>query len=189
MVVLERADGAWPGVTATVVGEHAGRPLVDLGVGLAQELEPELEVVVSTLGSDRVRRVRAHARKVGTLVELAAQGDAVPLGRRRLSRRSIELPVCLANLDGDDAVLTTVRGRTLDLGADGTRVLVDGPFPAGCDPTVHLTLPGGERVVALAAVVGSSPTAEGTEYSLVFEGLGDDTRELLGRLAGAWRAA
>lgn len=185
MVVLERVDGAWPGVTATVIGEHEGHATVDLGVGVAHEMDSELDVVVSTVVAHALWRQRAHARKSGRYVELALDGDAHRVARRQVPRSRITLPVCLVDLDGQDGTMTTVCGHTIDIGPGGAHVWLPEAFPGGCDPTVSLTLPDGHRVVVLATVLQVLDVEIGVEYRLVFRGVDEPAAAALNRLATA----
>jgi hypothetical protein len=183
VVVLERADGAWPGLTATVVGHHDGHAVVELGMDVVGELEADVDMVVLAPRPDCMWRQRAHARRRGNRLELFPQGEVERLQRRLLPRRRVELPVTLANLDGDDAQVQAVRGTTVDLGPGGARVRTVESLPAGCDPTLVVTLPTGERVVSLTSVLEAGPCPGGTEYRLVFTELADDVKYAISRWA------
>lgn len=185
VVVLERVDGAWPGVTATVIGEHDGLATVDLGIGLAEEMDADVDVVVSTVIAHSMWRQRAHAHKSGRFVELVLDGDAHRVARRQVPRRRINLPVCLVDLDGSDPAMATVCGNTVDIGPGGAHVWMPEAFPGGSDPTVWLTLPDGERVVVLATVLEVIDAGLGVEYRLVFRGIDDRAAAALSRLAAA----
>lgn len=184
VVVLERVDGMWPGVTARVVGQHDGHTMVDLGVGIAHGIDADLDVVVSAVGADHLWRQRARAHRTGELIELVPDGEIDRIQRRLRPRRRISLPVSLVDFD-HGATPTTVHGQTVDLGPGGARVWVPEALPSDCDPTLILRLPDGGRLVVETTVVERILADVGFEYRLVFRGLDPDSESSLEHLARA----
>lgn len=186
VVVLERVDGAWPGVTATVVGAHDGRTTVDLGCGVAHGLDADLDVVVSAVASDQVVRQRAHAHRTGDLVELVPLEEARSVCRRLRPRCRAALPVSLVDFDHTSGPMAQ-QGETVDLGPGGCRVWVPDALPAGCDPTLLLTLPSGQRVVTETTVVERITVSWGFQYRLLFSAIDGDAEAALDRFARSAR--
>lgn len=184
VVVLERVDGRWPGITATVVGERNGHPMVDLGLGVASGIDADLDVVVSTVGADQLWRQRAHAHRTGELVELVPDGEAQNVCRRARPRRRVSLPVALVDFDSYHGPVA-LYGNTVDLGPGGARVWVPEALPSGCDPTLWMTLASGARLVVEATPVERISVAWGFEYRLVFRNVDPDTDAALEDIARA----
>ncbi len=194
-VLLIEPAGRSTCLTGTVVGEHDGHPIVDLGADAtsAGQIE-DLEVMVSAFVPDAMWRLHAVLHRVGrsnvpSLAELWADGTPERIQRRLVPRCIVDLPVHLFDLDADEAWHPPLPGRTVDLGAGGVRVRVAERFPAGCDPTVHLTLPDGYEVIALTSVVDIDERDDGFDYRLVFSAIAEVDRAVLsaftsGRVAG-----
>lgn len=182
VVVLERVDGRWPGVTATVVGERNGHTMVDLGFGIAHGIDADLDVVVSTVAADQMWRQRAHAHRTGELVELVPDGEAQNVCRRTRPRRRVSVPVALVDFDSDIGPVA-LHGNTVDIGPGGARVWVPQALPPGSDPTLWMTVAPGTRLVVEATAVERIPLAWGFEYRLVFRYVDSATEAALEEFA------
>jgi hypothetical protein len=99
----------------------------------------------------------------------------------------LAVPVALSNLDDTDAqagggAFASVLGESVDIGEGGCRVVVNGRFPSGCDPTVTLHLSADETVIALAAVLEGQQLSDGRfDYRLVFTDQDDGHRDQLSK--------
>src|SRR5205807_10344043 len=99
------------------------------------------EVVVSLFAPEALYRLRATASRTapeGTVV-LDPVHDVERIQRRKAMRTAIRLGVTFSFLDGPDAEIASVVGRTIDVGLGGLRAETMRPFPAGA-PTVMMTL-------------------------------------------------
>ena len=192
-VALIEVDGAPECLTGVVLDdEGVAQPVVvDLG---ASPRPPaiECEVIASFFAPDALYRVRATALPhPGALrpsvIDLRVH-DIERVQRRSAPRARIALHTVLSNFD-DPGALVSVVGETVDLGAGGCRVRTSKPFPPGCDPTVTVTMPGGDDVVVLGAVLQARPARGGYEYRIVFLDITDEDRERVAQVASALAAA
>ena len=180
-VALIEVPGAAECLTGVVVGEAvsgagtAGADggelavVVDLGAS-PRPPEPTCEVIASFFAPDALYRLSATLMPHeggGKVIDLRVH-DVERVQRRAAPRARIMLPAVLSNFD-DPGAMISVIGETVDLGDGGCRVRVAKPFPPGCDPTITITLPNGETIVALAAILQSEVVGEAPEYRLVFE--------------------
>jgi len=190
LVLLEPAGTDTMCLTATVVGEHDGHTVVDLGTAAPVfDFDAAATVNVSAFAPEALWKLRATVHRAfgapASVLELWPDGEAERIQRRLSPRLRIELQVHLLNLDDDDPVMGNLTGTTVDVGPGGLRVRVPVPLPPACDPTVHFILPDGHEVVALAAIIAAEPSLEGFEYRLVFTGLDDGDRDALRLLAAS----
>ena len=169
-----------------------GQPVViDLGATPHPPTD-ECEVVASFFAPDALYRITAtlvpHAnRHTESVIDLRIH-EVERVQRRQSPRARHELHAVLSNFD-DPGAMVSVVGQTADVGEGGCRVVTETAFPPGCDPTVTLTLPDGEDLVLLGAVLQSSSTPDGYEYRIVFLQLEDEDRERLSRLVSELAAA
>lgn len=197
IALIEPVDAS-PGrdcLTGVVV--PGDRILIDLGASPRPESDAA-EVVASFFAPDALYRMTAtlarheHAR-IDTIIDLRVH-DVERVQRRTAPRARVRLPLVLSNFDDpsteDAGAFASVVGETIDVGEGGCRALVPRPFPHGCDPTVTLELPGGDTIVALAAVLQAAATTDGRyEYRLVFLELDDVDRLRLADLVAEPTAA
>ena len=88
-------------------------------------------------------------------------------------------------LDGPDPMASSVTGHTIDLSVGGLRVETVGHLPLGADPTVVLSMPSGDPLVARTTIVYAETTHDRGEYRLVFNDLEDADLNRLTALVGA----
>ncbi|MBW3555453.1 MAG: PilZ domain-containing protein [Actinobacteria bacterium] len=175
VALIELSTGGNECLTGVVLDDDGeGSVVVDLGAS-PRPPQPECEVVASFFAPDALYRMKATLSPHGTrdaVIDLNVH-DVERVQRRTAPRARLSIPVVLSNFDDpaaeDSGGFTSVVGQSLDIGEGGCRVLVPKPFPSGCDPTVTLQLPTGDRVVALGAVLqASAAPGGGYEYRLVF---------------------
>ncbi len=175
VALIELSTGGNECLTGVVLDDDGeGSVVVDLGAS-PRPPQPECEVVASFFAPDALYRMKATLSPHGTrdaVIDLNVH-DVERVQRRTAPRVRLSIPVVLSNFDDpaaeDSGGFTSVVGQSLDIGEGGCRVLVPRPFPSGCDPTVTLQLPAGDRVVALAAVLqAAAAPGGGYEYRLVF---------------------
>ena len=170
-------------LTGVVLDTDGTLMLVDLGAS-ARSFDHTYDVTVSVFDPDALYRIEATLLPhdgTQSIVDLKVR-EVERIQRRVARRAKRSLPVVLSNLD-DPGAFASIAGETLDISEGGCRVLVDRRFPAGCDPTVTLELPGGETLVALAAILEEVRRPEGPyEYRLVFIEPDDGHREILAGL-------
>lgn len=194
VALIEMGDGDDGCLTGVVLDEAAEGDAVVIDLGASPTPAPgEREVVASFFAPDALYRVTAtlahhdHAT-IDTIIDLRVH-DVERVQRRNAPRARVRRPVVLSNFD-DPGAFASVVGETIDVGEGGCRVLVDKPFPHGCDPTVTLDLADGTTIVALAAVLQAAATTDGRyEYRLVFLELDDVDRLRLADLLGETAAA
>lgn len=198
VALIELRDGD-ECLTGVVLDEESddGAVVIDLGASPAPGTS-DREVVASFFAPDALYRMTAtlarhdHAR-IDTIIDLRVH-DVERVQRRSAPRARVRLPIVLSNFDDpatdDPGAFSSVVGETLDVGEGGCRALVPRPFPHGCDPTVTIELPGGDTIVALAAVLQAAATTDGRyEYRLVFLELDDVDRLRLADLVAEPTAA
>ena len=200
VALIEMSDGN-ECLTGVVLDEEAadGAVVIDLGASPAPaDRDRDREVVASFFAPDALYRMTAtlarheHAR-IDTIIDLRVH-DVERVQRRTAPRARVRLPLVLSNFDDpsteDAGAFASVVGETIDVGEGGCRALLPRPFPHGCDPTVTLELPGGDTIVALAAVLQAAATTDGRyEYRLVFLELDDVDRLRLADLVAEPSAA
>lgn len=185
VALIELSDGD-ECLTGVVLDEEAadGSVVIDLGASPGAGTR-DREVVASFFAPDALYRMTAtlarheHA-SIDTIIDLRVH-DVERVQRRSAPRARVRLPLVLSNFDDpateDSGAFSSVVGETIDIGEGGCRALVSRPFPHGCDPTVTIELPGGDTIVALAAVLQAAATTDGRyEYRLVFLELDDVDR-------------
>jgi hypothetical protein len=177
VALIEMSDGGNECLTGVVIEGDDGPVVVDLGAS-PRPAEPECEVVASFFAPDALYRMTATLSPHGTasaIIDLRIH-DIERVQRRTAPRARVKVPVVLSNFD-DPGAFQSIVGETIDVGEGGCRVLLDKPFPSGCDPTVTLQLPSGETIVALGAVLQANVASSGKyEYRLVFLELEDVDR-------------
>ena len=200
VALIEMSDGD-ECLTGVVLDEEAsdGAVVIDLGASPAPaDRDRDREVVASFFAPDALYRMTAtlarheHDR-IDTIIDLRVH-DVERVQRRTAPRARVRLPIVLSNFDDpatdDPGAFSSVVGETIDVGEGGCRALVPRPFPHGCDPTVTIELPGGDTIVALAAVLQAAATTDGRyEYRLVFLELEDVDRLRLADLVAEPTAA
>ena len=189
LIEIDGVDGLLTGVVIDEEGDS--QPVVvDLGAS-PRPPSAECEVVVSFFAPDALYRVTAtavpHRGASDAVIDLRVH-DVERVQRRQAPRASHELHAVLSNFD-DPGALVSVVGETVDLGEGGCRIRTERPFPAGCDPTVTLSLPDGTDVVVLGAVLQSVAVDGVYEYRIVFLDIEDDDRSRLARLVTELAAA
>ena len=164
--------------------------VIDLGASPKPPGE-ECEVVASFFAPDALYRVSAvavpHNGGTAAVIDLRVR-DVERVQRRQAPRARQNMHAVLSNFD-DPGALVSVVGETIDVSEGGCRIRTARMFPSGCDPTVTITLPGGENVVTLGAILQSIADSEGYEYRIVFLELEDDDRSRLARLVTELAAA
>lgn len=188
VALIELDTGSNDCLTGVVLDDDgAGSVVVDLGAS-PRPPEPTCEVIANFFAPDALYRMKATLSPHGerdAIIDLAVH-EIERVQRRTAPRARLTIPVVLSNFDDpatDDPSFTSVVGQSLDVGEGGCRVVVPRPFPSGCDPTVTLQLPGGETVVALAAVLQAAAIqGGGYEYRLVFLEMEDLDRLRLAEL-------
>lgn len=190
LALIELTDGSRDCLTGVVVeGDEDDAVAIDLGAS-PQPPGDAVEVVASFFAPDALYRVSATASPHdgrARVVDLTVHGIE-RVQRRTAPRARVMLPATLSNFD-DPGAFVSVIGETVDLGEGGCRVRARKAFPAGCDPTVTLTLPDGSTVVALAAILQSESIAGGVEYRLVFLEIDDVDRDRISGLVTSLVAA
>lgn len=173
-------DGA-DAVTGVVIGIGDGEVVLDL-TSSADDLLGDVHA--SIFAPEALYRVQASAIRddSGRLV-LGKLRDVEMIQRRRWPRREMTMPVSLVALDEPAPV--GVQGETVDVGIGGTCVHTRDPLPAGADPMVTLTLPGGEPLMLPARVVFSRHAEDGWDYRLAFCDLDDADAAQLAELVSA----
>ena len=194
VALIEMSDGGSECLTGVVLDEVAEGDAVVIDLGASPAPGPiDREVVASFFAPDALYRLTAtlarheHAT-IDTIIDLRVH-DVERVQRRTAPRARVRLPLVLSNFDDpsteDSGAFASVVGETIDVGEGGCRALMPRPFPHGCDPTVTLELPGGDTIVALAAVLQAAATTDGRyEYRLVFLELDDVDRLRLADLVG-----
>jgi len=149
------------------------------------------EVVASFFAPDALYRVSAtavpHDGGAAAVIDLQVR-DVERVQRRQAPRARQSLHVVLSNFD-DPGALVSIVGETVDVSEGGCRVRTDRSFPHGCDPTVTLTLPTGEDLVMLGAILQSTVEAGSYEYRIVFLEVEEDDRSRLARVVTELAAA
>lgn len=171
-------------LTGIVLGSDNGSVVIDLGAS-PRPSEPACKVTASFFDPDALYRVKAtlspHDDRT-SVIDLTIH-DVERVQRRVAARARVIVPVALSNFD-DPGIgeFASVTGESIDVGEGGCRVVVDGQFPPGCDPTVTLHLTAGETLVALAAVLEEQQRPDHRfEYRLVFIDQDDGHREQLAK--------
>jgi hypothetical protein len=143
-------------------------------------------VIVSIFATDALYRLSATARWAGSgRLTIQPIHDVERIQRRRWPRHPLHLDVTLLPLDGPDPRASSVTGHTIDLSVGGLRVATRGLLPHGADPTVVLTMPSGDPLVARTTIVYAETHEGGGEYRLVFNELEDADLNRLTALVGA----
>lgn len=89
--------------------------------------------------------------------------------RRRFPRLPIEFDVRFRVVDASTSAREESVGRTLDLARGGLRFRTAATVAEGDVLALHMTLPGGDRVVAtLMEVVRARPSDDGSEVGACF---------------------
>jgi hypothetical protein len=175
-------------LTGIVLREEGDAVVIDLGAS-PRPIEPECEVMASFFSPDALYRVDGTLSPhdgSASVIDLTIH-DVQRVQRRTVARARLTVPVALSNLDDPDPQVAgggfaSVTGESIDLGEGGCRVVVNGRFPSGCDPTVTLHLTGEEVLVALAAVLEEQRRTDGRyEYRLVFIEQDDGHRDQLSK--------
>ena len=186
VTLIELSTGTDDCLTGVVVGDDEGAVVIDLGASPALVRIP-CEVTASFFDPDALYRVNATlSPREGrsSVVELTVH-DVERVQRRMTPRATVSVPVALSNLDGGagaGAAFTSVHGESIDIGEGGCRVVVEGRFPPGYDPTVALDLSSEETLVALAAVLEEQERPDRRfEYRLVFIDQDDGHRDHLAK--------
>jgi hypothetical protein len=182
VTLIEPTSGADECLTGVVLEGEEGAVVVDLGASPSPD--PGSEVVASFFTPQALYRVRATASPQGERAAVIALHvkDVERVQRRESPRARLALPVVLSDFDSSGEPVSVV-GETIDVGPGGCRVLTTKPFPAGGDPTVSLQLPGGDTVVALAAILQAQAASGRWSYRLVFTGLEEPDADRLADLA------
>lgn len=184
VALIELRDGGTDCLTGTVVDGSTGAGqglVVDLGASPRPDLTTTgaCEVVASFFAPDALYRITATLTPhdasdpaTAAVIDLRVH-DVERVQRRTAPRARVRIPLVLSNFDDptaeDSGAFASVVGETIDVGEGGCRALVATPFPHGCDPTVTLEVPGGDPIVALAAILQANATSDGRfEYRLVF---------------------
>jgi hypothetical protein len=187
VALIEPVLGGSECLTGVVLREEGGAVVIDLG-GSPRPAERECDVMASFFSPDALYRVDGTLsphEESASVIDLTIR-EVERVQRRSASRAKLTVPVALSNLDDPDPLggnaFASITGTTIDIGEGGCRVLVDRPFPAGCDPTVTLHLTQDETLIALAAVLEEQDRQDGLfEYRLVFIEQDDGHREQLAK--------
>jgi hypothetical protein len=184
VALIELSSGGNECLTGVVLEDSEDGPVVvDLGAS-PRPIEAECEVIASFFAPDALYRMTATLSSHDgqrAIIDLRIH-DIERVQRRTAPRARVGIPAVLSNFD-DPGAFSSMVGETIDVGEGGCRVLLQKPFPSGCDPTVTLQLPSGETVVALAAVLQANVVSDGRyEYRLVFLELDDVDRLRLAEL-------
>lgn len=184
VALIELSSGGNECLTGVVLEDSEDGPVVvDLGAS-PRPIEAECEVIASFFAPDALYRMTATLSSHDgqrAIIDLRVH-DIERVQRRTAPRARLGIPAVLSNFD-DPGAFSSMVGETIDVGEGGCRVLLQKPFPSGCDPTVTLQLPSGETVVALAAVLQANVVSDGRyEYRLVFLELDDVDRLRLAEL-------
>ncbi len=194
VALIEMSGGGNECLTGVVIEAEGAPVVIDLGASPrpgTSDGNGECEVIASFFAPDALYRMTAtlspHDGGPDKVIDLRVR-DIERVQRRTAPRVRLSVPVIMSNFDdpasiGDPGAFSSLVGESIDIGEGGCRALMPKPFPSGCDPTVTLQLPNGERVVALAAVLQAHATTDGRfEYRLVFLELDDVDRLLLAEL-------
>jgi len=188
VALIELSTGADDCFTGVVLSDGDGDGAVVIDLGASPPLaEVPCEVTASFFDPDALYRVRATlSPREGrsSVVELLVR-DVERVQRRVAARACVSVPVALSNLDGGPGggvEFSSVHGESIDIGEGSCRVVVDGRFPPGYDPTVALDLSSEDTVVALAAVLEEQERPDRRfEYRLVFIDQDDGHRDHLAK--------
>lgn len=188
VALLELDAGGDDCLTGVVLRVDEGVVVIDLGAS-PKPAGSQADVTASFFDPDALYRVTATVVPHDgskTVIDLTVR-NVERVQRRLAARTKLTVPVALSNLDdagpeGTGMEFVSVAGESIDVGEGGCRVLVNGPFPAGCDPTVTMHLDDDTTLVALAAVLEEQARPDGSfEYRLVFIDQDDGHREQLAR--------
>ena len=175
VALIEPVVGDSDCLTGVVLREEGNAVVIDLGSSPRPD-EPECQVMASFFSPDALYRVDGTLSPhdgSASVIDLTIN-DVERVQRRTASRAKLTVPVALSNLDDPDPHVAgggfaSVTGESIDIGEGGCRVVVNGRFPSGCDPTVTLHLSEDDVLVALAAVLEEQSRTDGRyEYRLVF---------------------
>jgi len=192
-VALIEVDGLDDCLTGVVLDDEGleGSPVVvDLGAS-PRPPGDACDVVASFFAPDALYRISAtavpHDGGRDAVIDLRVH-DVERVQRRQSPRARRTLAAVLSNFD-DPGALVSVVGETVDVSEGGCRVRTGTRFPPGGDPTVTLSIPGGNDLVALGAILQTSVVDEGYEYRIVFLEIEEDDRSRLARLVTELAAA
>jgi hypothetical protein len=187
VALIELTGGGNDCLTGVVLEDDGGPVVIDLGASARPALaaRDQRKVVASFFAPDALYRLTGTLSPHGAgereaVIDLRVL-DIERVQRRTAPRTRIRIPVVMSNFDDpatdDPGAFASLVGESIDIGEGGCRALMPKPFPHGCDPTVTLQVPGGDPIVALAAVLQANATSDGRyEYRLVFLELDDVDR-------------